>query len=257
MVGELCAVPLRRRLEQMLKRYERGELAAVDWLDTMALARIRQLRTEVRCSSRVRSRVGSKPHMPGAQGGGALQWQTLGTASRKYPKRRQHAAEQAAGGSWEAFAGTTVQCETCWSFVGLRNRAREFLLTEDEDVMHYKGNQSEEAWLLAFEMQRRSTALSEGRELKCGRPCAEPCIYIVQEEQKASSTELSLEMELPVFAHAVIWQQAAPAPAPALAPPGSVGLAPVERGGPALTLVPDPEVRACAHTDEMLSSAYE
>ena len=31
----------------MLKRYERGELAAVDWLDTMALARIRQLRTEV------------------------------------------------------------------------------------------------------------------------------------------------------------------------------------------------------------------
>ena len=69
-------------------------------------------------------------------------------------------------------------------------------------------------------------------------------IDTVQEEQKASSTELSLEMELPVFAHAVIWQQAAPAPAPALAPPGSAGLAPSERGGPALTLVPDPEVSA-------------
>ena len=36
-----------RRLEQMLKRYERGELAATDWLDALALARIRQLRTEV------------------------------------------------------------------------------------------------------------------------------------------------------------------------------------------------------------------
>ena len=71
-------------------------------------------------------------------------------------------------------------------------------------------------------------------------------IDTVQEEQKASSTELSLEMELPVFAHAVIWQQAAPAPAPALALLGIGGPAQGERAGPALTLVPDPEVRACA-----------
>lgn len=77
---------------------------------------------------------------------------------------------------------------------------------------------------------------------------------IMQEEQKASSTELSLEMELSVFAHAVIWQQAAPAPSPALAPPGSVGLAPSERGGPALTLVPDPEVGACAQNDGLVEA---
>lgn len=32
----------------MLKRYERGELAAIDWLDALALARIRQLRVEVK-----------------------------------------------------------------------------------------------------------------------------------------------------------------------------------------------------------------
>ncbi|KAK9832006.1 hypothetical protein WJX81_007953 [Elliptochloris bilobata] len=64
----------------------------------------------------------------------------------------------------------------------------------------------------------------------------------VEEEQKASSTELSLEMELPVFAHAVIWQQAAPAPVPAQAVPGSVGGSTGDRGGLALVLVPDPEV---------------
>lgn len=34
----------------MLKRYERGELAAIDWLDALALARIRQLRVEVKLS---------------------------------------------------------------------------------------------------------------------------------------------------------------------------------------------------------------
>ena len=51
-----------------------------------------------------------------------------------------------------------------------------------------------------------------------------------------------------MFAHAVIWQQAAPAPAPALAPLGSGGAAPGDRGGPALTLMPDPEVCARAHT---------
>ena len=78
----------------------------------------------------------------------------------------------------------------------------------------------------------------------------------MQEEQKASSTELSLEMELPVFAHAVIWQQAAPAPAPTLAPPGSVGLAPSERGGPALTLVPDPEVSKCVQPNEIVEPIY-
>ena len=89
-----------------------------------------------------------------------------------------------------------------------------------------------------------SIASSDGKNHCWAKFRLNHSIDIVQEEQKASSTELSLEMELPVFAHAVIWQQAAPAPAPVLAPPGSVGLAPSERGGPALTLVPDPEVSA-------------
>lgn len=66
MVRKLYALP-RRRLEQMLKRYERGELAAVDWLDTMALARIRQLRTEV--SFRFNFSLRSEPHPLAAHGG--------------------------------------------------------------------------------------------------------------------------------------------------------------------------------------------
>ncbi len=52
-------------------------------------------------------------------------------------------------------------------------------------------------------------------------------------------------MELPVFAHAVLWQQAAPAPAPVLA---ALAAAPPSAGdrdrGPPLALVPDPEVGA-------------
>ena len=36
-----------RRLDQLLKRYQRGELRAVDWLDPLALKRIEQLRYEV------------------------------------------------------------------------------------------------------------------------------------------------------------------------------------------------------------------
>ncbi len=35
----------------MLKRYERGELAGIEWLDALALAKIRQLRAEARRAS--------------------------------------------------------------------------------------------------------------------------------------------------------------------------------------------------------------
>lgn len=38
---------LGRRLEQLLKRYERGEVARVEWLDHLTLARIHQLRVQV------------------------------------------------------------------------------------------------------------------------------------------------------------------------------------------------------------------
>ena len=38
---------MRRRLEQLLKRYERGEVARVEWLDHLTLARIHQLRVQV------------------------------------------------------------------------------------------------------------------------------------------------------------------------------------------------------------------
>ena len=62
----------RRRLEQMLKRYERGELAAVDWLDTMALARIRQLRTEVKF--RFRFCLRPEPRPPAVHGGDVWVW---------------------------------------------------------------------------------------------------------------------------------------------------------------------------------------
>jgi len=71
-----------------------------------------------------------------------------------------------------------------------------------------------------------------------------------QEEQKARSTELGLEMELPAFAHAVLWQQAAPAPAPEHARPapppvGAPGAPAGERGGSlALAQISDPEARA-------------
>ena len=41
------ATPPRRRLDQLLKRYQRGELRAVDWLDPLVLKRIEQLRYEV------------------------------------------------------------------------------------------------------------------------------------------------------------------------------------------------------------------
>jgi len=36
-----------RRLDQLLKRYERGELHAVDWLDPLALKKIELLRHQV------------------------------------------------------------------------------------------------------------------------------------------------------------------------------------------------------------------
>ncbi len=36
-----------RRLDQLLKRYERGELHAVDWLDPLALKKIDLLRHQV------------------------------------------------------------------------------------------------------------------------------------------------------------------------------------------------------------------
>lgn len=37
-----------RRLDQVLKRYRRGEIKAVDWLDALALQKIEHLRHEVR-----------------------------------------------------------------------------------------------------------------------------------------------------------------------------------------------------------------
>jgi hypothetical protein len=43
----------------MLKRYERGELAGIEWLDALALAKIRQLRAEAR-------RASPRPEMPKA-----------------------------------------------------------------------------------------------------------------------------------------------------------------------------------------------
>lgn len=36
-----------RRLDQLLKRYERGELHAVDWMDPLALKKIELLRQQV------------------------------------------------------------------------------------------------------------------------------------------------------------------------------------------------------------------
>ena len=39
--------PICRRLDQLLKRYERGELQSVDWLDPLALKRIERVRHEV------------------------------------------------------------------------------------------------------------------------------------------------------------------------------------------------------------------
>ena len=40
-----------RRLDQVLKRYQRKEVQVVDWLDTLALQKIELLRQEVSCSS--------------------------------------------------------------------------------------------------------------------------------------------------------------------------------------------------------------
>ena len=39
--------PICRRLDQLLKRYERGELQSVNWLDPLALKRIERMRHEV------------------------------------------------------------------------------------------------------------------------------------------------------------------------------------------------------------------
>lgn len=36
-----------RRLEQLLKRYNRGEIARVEWLDHLTLTRIQQCRAQV------------------------------------------------------------------------------------------------------------------------------------------------------------------------------------------------------------------
>ena len=38
---------VRRRLEQLLKRYNRGEIAPVEWLDHLTLNRIQQCRAQV------------------------------------------------------------------------------------------------------------------------------------------------------------------------------------------------------------------
>jgi hypothetical protein len=45
--AELAVVRAPRRLEQLLKRYNRGEVAPVEWLDHLTLARIQQLRVQV------------------------------------------------------------------------------------------------------------------------------------------------------------------------------------------------------------------
>jgi len=93
----------------------------------------------------------------------------------------------------------------------------------------------------------------EGVRPACSSPRSLPILLRPcwpQEEQKAGSTELSLEMELPAFAHAVLWQQAAPAAAPeharAAPPPVGAAAAPAgERGGGlALAQISDPEARA-------------
>lgn len=62
-----------------------------------------------------------------------------------------------------------------------------------------------------------------------------------QEAEAAQGRRLSLQVELPSFPHAVVYQQAATAPAaPGPDPAGSAS----ERGGPILQVIPDPEVGA-------------
>jgi phosphatidylinositol 3-kinase len=65
LVCQLCEsgrFSLRRRLEQLLKRYERGEVAPVEWLDHLTLQRIEQFRAQVigepECSSETAIEMG-------------------------------------------------------------------------------------------------------------------------------------------------------------------------------------------------------
>lgn len=65
----------------------------------------------------------------------------------------------------------------------------------------------------------------------------------MQEAEGAQAGRLSLQLELPTFPQAVVYQQAATAPvAPGGLMPDLAGSA-SERGGPALTAIPDPEVQ--------------
>ncbi len=66
----------------------------------------------------------------------------------------------------------------------------------------------------------------------------------MQEAEGAHFGQLSLQVELPTFPQAVVYQQAATAPAAPGGPqaPDLAGSA-SERGGPALQAIPDPEVR--------------
>ena len=60
----------------------------------------------------------------------------------------------------------------------------------------------------------------------------------MQEAKEGRGDKLVLHVELPTFPHAVVYQQAATAPA---APADMAASS--DRGGPTLQLIPDPEVR--------------
>ena len=59
----------------------------------------------------------------------------------------------------------------------------------------------------------------------------------MQEAKEGKGDKLVLHVELPTFPHAVVYQQAATAPAT----PADMA-ASSDRGGPTLQLIPDPEV---------------
>lgn len=59
----------------------------------------------------------------------------------------------------------------------------------------------------------------------------------MQEAKGGQGDKLVLQVELPTFPHAVVYQQAATAPAT----PADMA-ASSDRGGPTLQLIPDPEV---------------